>query len=1143
MNSTPLRARASFALAAMALGAVAGLLSCSGGSSNRAPRLSNATFDNGGVPFNGAKSFNVQTLTQASDPEGGALQFHLVRTGSVARLGDLTFTGVTATFTPRPGVEGNAVFEIVAVDPQGAVSWPARLTVAGLDTKAPQIEAATYDLTAPTSHDVTASLRVTEREDLPAPTGWAKAGVSPSWTYTRTYSANITGDPFTLVDAAGNGSTQLITIANIDRAAPMVADAAYSPSSTTNQDVIATFRSPEDLAAPAGWAKAFEPASGQFAFTRTYPVNTAETISFFDAAANRSDKVVNITWIDKTAPTVVTFATANLTSTSTDLVTVVDENAKGYLWFPATPPTPEPTIDDVVQHATADASILTLSGNQTTTTPKAGLTQDTPYVAYLVAEDPALNRSGVQKLNFRTPVTPDAPTTNPAPTGAPSGSELLITWGLSDADGVQFGKVELFAVPGGLLATNTNAVGASQVTFPNIPRGTYTALAYGKALNATTAQWQDVTSPSSMSIVVPNHAPTLPAGISLPAGTQGASLNMTLPAATDLDGDPLTYALSGTLPAGVTFTSGTRRLTGIPTQAGTFSLSYAASDGQGGSVSQTVPLVVNATTFLIKGNAGVGGATLAYVDGTAKTATADAGGTYSFPVSYGWSGTVTPGKAGYTFSPASSTYSNVLSNQAQDYLAAPILYSLSGNAGIGGATLSYVDGTAKTATADASGAYTFTVPLGWSGTVTPSKPGGYIFTPASRSYTSLAGNQTNQNYTIADLLLTGTADIQGNSLFTIKNTGGAMNSNFTWEIYQNGVFLTSGVFQLTAAGTPGDTQLLTINGLYGNVTVAIKDGTTASATQIASVTVLVEFHPPVTIKQATGQTDPSYTTPIRFSVTFDGPVTGFDASDVVITGMAGTPGVTVTGSGASYQVAVTGMVNGETVTATIPANVCVSTTSGFGNLASRTGYDNHITFAKIDLHLSGSADFAGNSSFLIKNDGAAMFTNYTWEIYQNGVFLTSGVFQLTAGGTAGDSQTLTINGLYGNVTVAIKDGTTASATQIDSVTVFVEYHPPVTIKQATGQADPTSASPILFSVVFDGPVTGFDASDVVITGMAGTPGITVTGSGATYQVAVTGMAHGETVTATIPANAALSTTSGFGNLASRTGYDNRVTFN
>ena len=55
-------------------------------------------------------------------------------------------------------------------------------------------------------------------------------------------------------------------------------------------------------------------------------------------------------------------------------------------------------------------------------------------------------------------------------------------------------------------------------------------------------------------------------------------------------------------------------------------------------------------------------------------------------------------------------------------------------------------------------------------------------------------------------------------------------------------------------------------------------------------------------------------------------------------------GITVTGSGTTYTVAVTGMASGEMVTAKIPANVAISTSSGFGNLASRNGFDNHVTY-------------------------------------------------------------------------------------------------------------------------------------------------------------------------------------------------------
>jgi PKD repeat protein len=153
-------------------------------------------------------------------------------------------------------------------------------------------------------------------------------------------------------------------------------------------------------------------------------------------------------------------------------------------------------------------------------------------------------------------------------------------------------------------------------------------------------------------------------------------------------------------------------------------------------------------THTISGNAGTAGVTLSYTDGSPKTATADGSGNYSFTVSYNWSGTVMPSKAGFTFDPPSKTYSNVTANKpAQDYTANPITYTISGNAGTSGVTLSYTDGTAKVATTDGSGDYSFTVSYNWSGTVAPSKAG-FTFSPGNRSYTSVLSDKPAQNYSI-----------------------------------------------------------------------------------------------------------------------------------------------------------------------------------------------------------------------------------------------------------------------------------------------------------------------------------------------------------------------------------------------------------
>src|SRR5512135_2953125 len=48
----------------------------------------------------------------------------------------------------------------------------------------------------------------------------------------------------------------------------------------------------------------------------------------------------------------------------------------------------------------------------------------------------------------------------------------------------------------------------------------------------------------------------------------------------------------------------------------------------------------------------------------------NASGAYTGTVSYGWSGTVTPTLVGYNFTPASKTYSSLISNQTQNYTAA-----------------------------------------------------------------------------------------------------------------------------------------------------------------------------------------------------------------------------------------------------------------------------------------------------------------------------------------------------------------------------------------------------------------------------------------------------------------------------------------
>ena len=165
------------------------------------------------------------------------------------------------------------------------------------------------------------------------------------------------------------------------------------------------------------------------------------------------------------------------------------------------------------------------------------------------------------------------------------------------------------------------------------------------------------------------------------------------------------------------------------------------------------------TCLTISGNAGIAGATLNYAGTTSGSTTANGSGLYSITVPFDWAGTITPSKTGYTFSPTSRTYPNLGTDQTtQNYIATPITYLISGSVGKPGVTLSYTDGTPKTATSDSNGNYSFSVSYNWSGTVTPTHSC-FTFTPPNKTYTNILANQTAQNYTPTAIPAAGCVDI------------------------------------------------------------------------------------------------------------------------------------------------------------------------------------------------------------------------------------------------------------------------------------------------------------------------------------------------------------------------------------------------
>jgi len=71
-------------------------------------------------------------------------------------------------------------------------------------------------------------------------------------------------------------------------------------------------------------------------------------------------------------------------------------------------------------------------------------------------------------------------------------------------------------------------------------------------------------------------------------------------------------------------------------------------------------------TVTISGNTVIDGVSL--TDGT-QTVVSSGGGNYTFTENYNWSGTIIPTLAGYTFTPPSQTFTNVINNQTQNFTA------------------------------------------------------------------------------------------------------------------------------------------------------------------------------------------------------------------------------------------------------------------------------------------------------------------------------------------------------------------------------------------------------------------------------------------------------------------------------------------
>ncbi len=484
-----------------------------------------------------------------------------------------------------------------------------------------------------------------------------------------------------------------------------------------------------------------------------------------------------------------------------------------------------------------------------------------------------------------------------------------------------------------------------------------------------------------------------------------------------------------------------------------------------------------------------------------------------------------------------------------------------------------------------------------------------LVTAHSVLLTGLAPNTT-YNYRVHSIDAAGNERVSANSTFattagadTIAPTVQSINrvgttptnaASVSWTVLfsESVTAVDAGDFTLVTTGTVAGATITTVSGSGNQYTVTANTGTgngtlglnlvdndtilDTSANPLGGPGVNGNFtgqsytidktQPTVTITQAAGQADPTNTSPINFTVTFSETVTGFASNDISFAGstVGGTLTAVVTGTGPTYNVAVSGMTTAGNVVASVPAGAA---TDAAGNLSlGSTSTDNTVAY-------NAGADTIAPTVQSINRVGTtptnAASVSWTVLFSESVTAVDAGDFTLVTTGTVAGATITTVSGSGNQYTVTANTGTgngTLGLNLVDNDTILDtsanplggpgvngnftgqsytidKTQPTVTITQAAGQADPTNTSPINFTVTFSETVTGFASNDISFAGstVGGTLTAVVTGTGPTYNVAVSGMTTAGNVVASVPAGAA---TDAAGNLSlGSTSTDNTVAYN
>ena len=1088
---------------------------------NDAPTAANATLSTN------EDTVLTGTLVTGADVDGDAVTYVLVSSGSVSH----TVAGETSSSTFVLNADGSYTYT-PAHNYNGSDSFTYKVNDGSLDSATYTI---TVNVAAVNDAPTAANINLTIAEDtvasgnLPAASdvegdsvtyslgrqaGHGVAVVNNDGTYSYTPDANYnntstTRDNFTYTVSDGNGGSSTYTV-NVRVTAVNDAPVLTAGGSTTAEDTaISNGALPAAtdvdgdtvtyaLATGVSHGSVTVNSNGTFSYTPAANYNGSDsftyTINDGNGGSNTYTHSLTITPVND-APT------ASNTSATTDEDTAISNGS-----LPAYTDVDGDTVTYSLSAQAAHGTAVVNANGTYTYTPAANYNGTDSFTYKVTDPSGAFNTYSV---SLTIAAVNDAPTASN--TSATTNEDIAITNGSLPAYTDIDGDTVTYSL--GTQAAHGTAVVNTNGTYTYTPAANY---------NGTDSFTYKVTDPSgafntysvSLTMVAVNDAPTA-SNTSISLNEDSTGFNGTLPAATDVEGDTVTYSLGTPSHGAVVFrtvasvpgtSTGNYKYTPVANYNGSDSFTYTINDGHGGTNTYTVSVTVvsvndaptasntSATTnediAISNGSlpayTDVDGDTVTYSLGTQAahgTAVVNANGTYTYTPAANYNGTdsftyiINDGNGG------TNTYTvSLVITSVND---APVLTA-------GGSTTAEdtaISNGALPAATDVDGdTVTYALATGVShGSVTVNSNGTFSYTPAANyngsdsfTYTINDGHGGSNTYTHS-LTITPVNDAPVASSTSVTTTQDTAITNGTLPAYSDvdgdsvtyslGTDATHGAAVVSSDGTYTYTPN---SGYFGSdsFTYIISDGNGGTNTYTVTVAVAAASNTPPTAA------DTTVTTAEDTAITNGTLPAYYDADGDTATYSLGTQaahGTAVVNANGTYTYTPAANFNGTdsftylltdsrggisgnyTVSVTVTAvndaptaaNATLSTNEDTvlnGTLATGADVDgNAVTYALVS---SGSVSHtvAGettSSTFVLNSDGSYAYTpahnyngndSFTYKV--NDGLLDSATYTISVNVAAvNDAPVLTAGGSTTAEDTAISNGALPAATDVDGDTV------------------------------------------------------------------------------------------------------------